>query len=64
MPGTGLARQHPTAMRALWSTMLKAMSLLPFASSPAASGRAFAGAAVRRTTPSPFGAPTSTTVCT
>jgi NAD(P)-dependent dehydrogenase (short-subunit alcohol dehydrogenase family) len=42
MPGTGLARQYPAPVRALWSTVLKGASVLPFASSPAASGRSFA----------------------
>jgi NAD(P)-dependent dehydrogenase (short-subunit alcohol dehydrogenase family) len=42
MPGTGLARQYPPVVRVLWSTVLKALRVLPFASSPAASGRALA----------------------
>lgn len=42
MPGTGLARQYPAPVRALWSTVLKGMRVLPFASSPAVSGRACA----------------------
>jgi hypothetical protein len=42
MPGTGLARQYPPAVRLLWSTVLKGLRVLPFASSPAASGRALA----------------------
>jgi NAD(P)-dependent dehydrogenase (short-subunit alcohol dehydrogenase family) len=42
MPGTGLARQHPALVRALWSSALKGLRVLPFASSPAASGRALA----------------------
>ncbi len=42
MPGTGLARQYPLAVRVLWSTVLKGLRVLPFASSPAASGAALA----------------------
>jgi len=42
MPGTGLARQFPPAARAMWTTVLKGLRVLPFASSSAASGRAFA----------------------
>lgn len=42
MPGTGLARQHPAPVRALWSSALKGLRVLPFASSPRASGRALA----------------------
>jgi NAD(P)-dependent dehydrogenase (short-subunit alcohol dehydrogenase family) len=42
MPGTGLARQHPAAVRALWSSVLKGLRVLPFASSPTTSGRALA----------------------
>ena len=40
MPGTGLARQHPAPVRVLWSSALKGLRVLPFASSPATSGRA------------------------
>ncbi len=42
MPGTGLAREYPAVVRVLWSTVLPALRVLPFASSPAASGRALA----------------------
>jgi len=42
MPGTGLARQYPAPVRALWSSVFKTLRVLPFASSPAASGRALA----------------------
>ena len=42
MPGTGLARQYPAPVRVLWSSLFQALRVLPFASSPAASGRAFA----------------------
>jgi NAD(P)-dependent dehydrogenase (short-subunit alcohol dehydrogenase family) len=42
MPGTGLARQHPAPVRALWSSALKGLRVFPFASSPAASGQALA----------------------
>lgn len=42
MPGTGLARQFPPAFRALWGTVLKGIVVLPFASTPAASGEALA----------------------
>lgn len=55
MPGTGLARQYPTAIRGLWSTALKAVSLLPFASSPAASGRVFAALLCDEPPPIPSG---------
>jgi NAD(P)-dependent dehydrogenase (short-subunit alcohol dehydrogenase family) len=43
MPGTGLARDHAAPVRAVWSTALKGLRVLPFASSPAASARALAG---------------------
>lgn len=42
MPGTGLARQHPAAVRVLWSSVLKGLRVLPFASSPKVSGAALA----------------------
>ena len=42
LPGTGLARQYPAPLRLLWSTAFRALQVLPFASSPAASGRALA----------------------
>lgn len=42
MPGTGLARQHSAPVRVLWSSALKGLRVLPFASSPAASGTALA----------------------
>ena len=42
MPGTGLARQYPAVLRGLWSTVLKGLRVLPFASSAGASGRALA----------------------
>jgi NAD(P)-dependent dehydrogenase (short-subunit alcohol dehydrogenase family) len=42
MPGTGLARQYPAPVRALWATALRGLRVLPFASSAAASGRALA----------------------
>jgi NAD(P)-dependent dehydrogenase (short-subunit alcohol dehydrogenase family) len=40
MPGTGLARQHPAAVRALWSSAFKGLRVFPFASSAVASGKA------------------------
>lgn len=55
MPGTGLARQYPAALRALWSTVLKGMTVLPFASSPAASGRALAALLCDEPPPAPSG---------
>lgn len=55
MPGTGLARQHPAAVRALWSTVLKAARVLPFASSPATSGRSFATLLCEDAPPVPSG---------
>jgi NAD(P)-dependent dehydrogenase (short-subunit alcohol dehydrogenase family) len=55
MPGTGLARQYPAAVRALWSTVLKGARVLPFASSPAASGRAFAALLCDEPPPVPTG---------
>jgi NAD(P)-dependent dehydrogenase (short-subunit alcohol dehydrogenase family) len=42
MPGTGLARQHPAPARLLWATVLRGLAVLPFASTPAASGRTLA----------------------
>jgi hypothetical protein len=55
MPGTGLARQYPAPVRALWSTVLKGVRVLPFASSPAASGRAFAALLCDEPSPVPSG---------
>ncbi len=55
MPGTGLARQHPAVVRALWSTLLKGARVLPFASSPAASGRALAALLCDDPPPAPTG---------
>lgn len=55
MPGTGLARQYPAPVRALWSSVLKALRVLPFASSPAASGRAFAALLCEEPSPVPSG---------
>ncbi len=42
LPGTGLARQYPAPVRALWATVFPVVRFLPFASSATASGRAFA----------------------
>lgn len=39
MPGTGLARDYGRFGRAVWSTAMRALVLLPFASTPAASAR-------------------------
>lgn len=55
MPGTGLARQFPPAFRALWATVLKGMVVLPFASSPASSGRALAALACDEPAPAASG---------
>lgn len=55
MPGTGLARQYPAPVRALWSTALRGLRVLPFASSPAASGRAFAALLCEQPPPVPSG---------
>lgn len=56
MPGTGLARQYPAPVRLLWSTAFRALQVLPFASSPAASGRALATLLCDRPPPVPSGA--------
>lgn len=56
MPGTGLARHYPGPARALWATALKGLRVLPFASSPAASGRAFAALLCDDPPPAPSGA--------
>jgi NAD(P)-dependent dehydrogenase (short-subunit alcohol dehydrogenase family) len=42
MPGTGLARTYGPAARLLWSTVLRGVAVLPFASTPARSGDALA----------------------
>jgi len=42
MPGTGLARDHAPWQRALWSTLYRALTVLPFASTPRRSGQALA----------------------
>jgi len=55
MPGTGLARQYPALVRVLWSTVFRGMAVLPFASSPAASGRALAALLCDETPPVPSG---------
>ena len=55
MPGTGLARQYPPTARLAWSTVFRAAQVLPFASSPAASGRALAALACDLTPPAPSG---------
>lgn len=55
MPGTGLARQYSPAARLAWSTVFRAAQVLPFASSPAASGRALAALACDLTPPAPSG---------
>jgi NAD(P)-dependent dehydrogenase (short-subunit alcohol dehydrogenase family) len=55
MPGTGLARQQGPVARALWATVLKGLRVLPFASSPAASGRALATLLLADPPPVPSG---------
>lgn len=55
MPGTGLARDFPAPFRLLWNTGLKALRILPFASSPRASGRAFATLLTATPPPAPSG---------
>ncbi len=55
LPGTGLARQHPAVVRALWGTAFQALRFLPFASSPAASGRALAALLCDGPAPAPSG---------
>ncbi len=55
MPGTGLGRQHPAVVRALWSTVLEGARVLPFAASPAASGRALAALLCDDLPPAPTG---------
>ncbi len=42
MPGTGLARQYSGWQRALWSTAMRALTVMPFASTPSRSGRTLA----------------------
>ena len=55
MPGTGLARQYPAALRALWATALKGLRVLPFASSTSASGQALAALLCDEPPPVPSG---------
>ena len=55
MPGTGLARQYPALVRVLWSTVFRGMAVLPFASSPTASGRALAALLCDEAPPAPSG---------
>ena len=56
MPSTGLARDHGRAARLAWSTVLLAARVLPFASSPATSGRALAALMLDEPPPAPSGA--------
>lgn len=42
MPGTGLARQYSGLQRVLWSTAMRALAVMPFASTPSRSGRTLA----------------------
>ena len=56
MAGTGLARQFPPAVRVLWNTLFKATSVLPFASTPARSGRAMATLLCEQPPTTPSGA--------
>lgn len=42
MPGTGLAREATPAQRLFWGTAMRALAVLPFASTASASGRALA----------------------
>lgn len=39
MPGTGLARQYSGWQRVLWSSAMRALTVMPFASTPRRSGR-------------------------
>lgn len=55
MPGTGLAREFPAPFRLLWNTVLKGLRVLPFASSPRASGTALARLLTAAPAPVPTG---------
>ena len=52
---TGLARQYPAVVRLLASTVLRGVALLPFASTPTASGRALAALLTDSPPPVPSG---------
>lgn len=54
MPGTGLARQYSGWQRALWSSAMRALTVMPFASTPRRSGRALA-ALLTEDPPAPSG---------
>ncbi|WP_432492477.1 SDR family NAD(P)-dependent oxidoreductase [Kineococcus gypseus] len=56
MPGTGLARGQAPLVRLVWSTVARAARVLPFASSPRASGRALASLVLDEPAPAPSGA--------
>jgi hypothetical protein len=55
LPGTGLAREWPAATRTLLRALAPALSLLPFASTPTASGRALATLLCTEPPPHPSG---------
>jgi NAD(P)-dependent dehydrogenase (short-subunit alcohol dehydrogenase family) len=55
MPGTGLARDFPPAMRLVWNTLFWTLTVLPFASTPARSGRALAHLTLDDPPPAPTG---------
>ena len=56
MPATGLARDYPLPARVLLRALAPAIELLPFAASPAASGRALARLLLDEPPPAPSGA--------
>ena len=55
MPGTGLARQYPLAVRLIWGTLARGLTLLPFVSTPVASGSALAALLTQEPPPAPSG---------
>lgn len=55
MPGTGLARDYTGLQRALWSTVMRALTVMPFASTPARSGRMLASLLLDDPPPQPSG---------
>jgi NAD(P)-dependent dehydrogenase (short-subunit alcohol dehydrogenase family) len=56
MPGTGLARDYAGWQRVLWSTVGRALVVLPFASSPERSGRTLVRLLLDEPAPAPSGA--------
>lgn len=55
MPGTGLARTRPAWQRLLWATAFRALTVLPFASTPARSGDALVRLLLEDPAPRPSG---------